>query len=392
MDVVGLTFHRVVDGDEEVVRVRGGVGSDVALDESLEDVLDQGLLEGLHLEEATLSDGVGDLLGALLTDQVGDPRIRHHHLDRRDPAATKTGEQPLADNAPEDAGEDRANLLLLAGREELDHPADGLGGVDGVQCREDEVAGFGGLKRGLSCLRVAQLADQDRVGILAEHAAERLREVEGVEPDLTLVDDAIAIGMEDLDRILDRDDVLVPCAVDVVDHRREARRLPGACRTRDEDQAAVLVGEPTDAGRQAQLLETRDVARDDAERERDRAALPIDVDAEARQPVGGVRNVEVSGLVELLETLRYDARNRLDSGEQVLLIQRRAVVERRDGAVATQHRGLVQLQVDIARAEVNGAPEEGIQVHKRRRSRNRQVWCRALGRRLRPGRSLDLRP
>ena len=77
--------------------------------------------------------------------------------------------------------------------------------------------------------------------------------------------------------------------------------------------------------------------------------------------------------MELLETLRDDARNRLDSGEQVLLVQRRAVVERRDRAVATQHRRLVQLQVDIARAEFNGAPEEGIQVHKRRRSRNRQV-------------------
>jgi hypothetical protein len=364
MHVVGLTFHRVVDRNEEVVRVRGRVRRNVALDSTGEDVLDQGLLKGLHLEEAALGDSVGDLLGALLADQVGDPGVRHHHLDRSDPAAADAGEQALADHSLQDAGEDRANLLLLPRREELDHPADGLGGVDGVQRREDEVARLGGLERRLRRLRVAQLADQDRVGVLAENTAERLREVEGVEPDLALVDDAIAIGMEDLDRILDRDDVLVPRAVDVVDHRREARRLAGAGRTRDEDQAAVLIRQPTDARRQPELLEARDIAGNHAKRERDRAALSIDVDAEARQPVGGVGDVEVSGLVELLETLGHDARHRLDGGEQVLLSERRAVLEWRDGAVATQHRGLVQLQVDIARAEVDGAPEEGIQVHK----------------------------
>ena len=54
----------------------------------------------------------------------------------------------------------------------------------------------------------------------------------------------------------------------------------------------------------------------------------------------------------------------LECAEQVLLGQRRALVERRDRTVATQHRRLVQLEVDVARAEFNGAPEEGIQVHR----------------------------
>jgi len=47
-------------------------------------------------------------------------------------------------------------------------------GIDGVERREDEVAGLGGLQRGLRRLRVAQLADQDRVRILAKRAPERL--------------------------------------------------------------------------------------------------------------------------------------------------------------------------------------------------------------------------
>ena len=70
-----------------------------------------------------------------------------------------------------------------------------------------------------------------------------------VEPDLALVDDAAVVGVQDLDRVLDRDDVLLPRAVDVVDHRRERRRLARAGRAGDEHEAAVLVGEALDARR-----------------------------------------------------------------------------------------------------------------------------------------------
>ena len=204
------------------------------------------------------------------------------------------------------------------------------------------MARLGGLKRGLGGLGVAQLADQDRVRILAEHAAQRLREVGGVEPDLTLVDDAVAVGMEDLDRVLDRDDVLVARAVDVVEHRRERRRLARAGRARDEHEPAVLLGEALHARRQAQLLEARDVAGDHAERERDVAALAVGVDAETGQALGGVRDVEVAALVEHLQPLGRDAGHRLEGAEQVLLVQRRTVLQRPDRAVATQHRRLVR--------------------------------------------------
>ena len=141
-----------------------------------------------------------DLVGAVLADQVRDARVRDHHLDRRNAAAGERGQEPLADDAAQDAGQDRADLLLLRLGEELDQPPDRLGGVDGVERREDEVAGLGGLERGLGRLGVAQLADQDRVGILAERAPERLAEVLGVEADLALVDDRLVVRVQDLDR------------------------------------------------------------------------------------------------------------------------------------------------------------------------------------------------
>jgi hypothetical protein len=129
--------------------------------------------------------------------------------------------------------------------------ADRLGGVDRVHRGEDEVAGLGGLERRLGRLGIAQLADQDHVRVLAQHAADRGEERLGVEPDLALVDDAAVIGVQDLDRVLDRDDVLAARSVDVVDHRGERGRLARAGGAGHEHEPAMLFGQPLDALRQA---------------------------------------------------------------------------------------------------------------------------------------------
>ena len=109
-----------------------------------------GLRECLHLEELARGDRVGDLVGARSRGQVPDAAFVDHHLDRGNTAAADARQQALADDAPQNAGEDRANLLLLARGEELDQAAEGLGGIDRVQGREDEVAGLCGLERGLA--------------------------------------------------------------------------------------------------------------------------------------------------------------------------------------------------------------------------------------------------
>ena len=209
----------------------------------------------LHVEERRPRRSPRDVLGLVLADQLLDARCSSTITST---AATRPppmrGRRRWRDDALEHAGEDRAHLRLLDRREELDQPADRLGRVDRVHRREHEVAGLGGLQRRLGRLAVAQLADQDHVGVLAQRAAERLVERLGVEPDLALVDDAALVVVEDLDRILDRDDVLPARPVDVADDRGERRRLAGAGRARDEDEPAVLLGEPLDAGRQVEAL------------------------------------------------------------------------------------------------------------------------------------------
>ena len=135
------------------------------------------------------------------------------------------------------------------------------------------MAGLGGLERRLGRLGIAELADEDDVRVLPQRPPEGLAERLRVQADLALVDDAREVFVQELDRVLDRDDVLAPRPVDVVQHRRERRRLARAGRACDEDEPAVLLGQSADTVRQLEGFEARNLARDHAERERDRAAL-----------------------------------------------------------------------------------------------------------------------
>ena len=91
----------------------------------------------------------------------------------------------------------------------------------------------------LGRFRVAHLADEDHVGRLAEHGTDDAGEVEAdVVADLDLVDPGEVV----LDRILGRDDLRVG-AVELVERGVERRRLAGARRAGDEDDAVGAADE-----------------------------------------------------------------------------------------------------------------------------------------------------
>ena len=125
-------------------------------------------------------------------------------------------------------------------REHRDDAVDRLGGIEGVQRREDQVAGLGREQRGFDRFVVAHFADQDDVGVLTERAAQRVREGAGVDVDLALVDDRVVVPMQVLDRVLDRHDVRRSGRVDVIDQRGERRALAAAGRSGHQDEAAFL--------------------------------------------------------------------------------------------------------------------------------------------------------
>jgi hypothetical protein len=91
------------------------------------------------------------------------------------------------------------------------------------------------------------------------------------------------VAVQKLDRVLDREDVLRAVPVDLVDDGGERRRLTGAGRARDENEAARLLGQLVQRCRDAELLQGLDLGRDQAKSRPDRLPLEIDVDSEARQ-------------------------------------------------------------------------------------------------------------
>ena len=86
------------------------------------------------------------------------------------------------------------------------------GGRVRVQRREGEVARLGDAQRGLDRLEVAHLADQHHVGVLAQRRAQGVGERVRVGVHLALVDHALLVLVQVLDRVLDRDHVLVALA------------------------------------------------------------------------------------------------------------------------------------------------------------------------------------
>ena len=131
-------------------------------------------------------------------------------------------------------------------------------------------------------------------------ARSALREALGVGVQLALIDEALLVLVEVLDRVLDREDVLAALAVDLVDHGRERRGLAAAGGPGDEHEAARPIGQLGDHRRQPQVLEAAGSCRESAGRPPPPRPLLEDVAAEAREPLDAEREVELQFLFEAL--------------------------------------------------------------------------------------------
>jgi len=292
------------------------------VDDPLDDEIGKRLLHRHHPPAGAGLHVRVDLLDLRLADQVADRVVGDQDLERgHAPLAVEGRHERLGDDSLQRARDLRPDLLLLLGWEDVDHAVDRRGCTLRVEGAEDEVPGLGGRQRGRDRLEVAHLAEEDHVGVLAKRRAQRLAEARRVRPDLTLVDDAALVLVEKLDRVLDRDDVIGPLAVDLVDHRRERRRLAGAGGPGDEHEAARQLRQLAEAVGQAEILERLQLVGDDAEHRRERLALHEHVDAEAGEAGDPVREVEL--VVEL---------------EALLLIRRQDPVEERPDRVGIEGR------------------------------------------------------
>ena len=124
--------------------------------------------------------------------------------------------------------------------------------------------------------------------------------------------------MDELDGVLDRDDVVGPRLIDVVDDRGERGRLARAGRAGHEDEPLREIAEPDDRFGKVQLLGREDLDRDLAEDGADAVPVAEDVDAEARDSRDLVGEVGVVSLGELRAVqLRKDGSEELLDGSRV---------------------------------------------------------------------------
>ncbi len=300
----------------------------------------------------------------LVLDAVADVVRRDQDLDGRHAAeAVRAREKPHRADGLDDGRELQADLLLLVRREDRDDAVDRLGRVHRVEGRHDEVARLGGHERRLDGLEVAHLAHEDDVRVLPEGRADGRRERARVDLQLALVDDRLLVAVEELDRVLDRHDVLGPGRVDVVDHRGERRRLARAGRPGHEDEAARLLADLLEDGRQEEVADREDAGRDDAADHSDRPALLEDVAAEPPEPRHRVRDVDLEVVLELFLLPRGHDRER--HRDRVFLHEALEVHERGQLAVDPDDRVRADLQVEVGRLPLDRDLEQVVDVHER---------------------------
>jgi hypothetical protein len=127
--------------------------------------------------------------------------------------------------------------------------------------------------------------------VFAQRRAQRVVEAQCVRADLALVDQTLLGLVHELDRVLDRQHVAEFVFVQVVDHRRQRRRLARAGRPGHEHQTARLEREFGEHLRRVELLQRQDLRRNGPEHRAGAAVLVERVDAKTRQALDLEREV-----------------------------------------------------------------------------------------------------
>ena len=252
----------------------------------------------------------------------------------------------------------------MVGREGVDDAVDRALGARGVERAKHHVARFSGGDRRFDRLQVTKLADEDDVGVLSQRAAEGLREARHVGADLPLVDRALLRLVIKLDRILDRDDVVIVGFVDEVDQARERGAFARAGGARHEKQATRPLGHLFADFRHTQLLGSEHLVGDLPEHHGDRALLLEHAHAET----GHIFEGEAEVAAPLLGQFRLTSLggDRLHQAVGVVGGEHLGVLGRH-GAAHPKHGGQAHCDVDVAHAPLHGRRQELVDLDRAHR-------------------------
>ena len=167
---------------------------------------------------------------------------------------------------------------------------------------EHQVARLGGFQGGGEGVLVADLPDENHVGVLPQCGTQGVVELEGVHPHFPMPDQGSFALMHEFHRVLNREDVAGFVAVDPVDHRGEGgafARTGGACH---QNQTLGATGQFGQHRRQLQLLHGQDGLGDQPEHHgrAPQRIKQVDPDADEGKGMGSVELLLAEERVNLL--------------------------------------------------------------------------------------------
>ena len=165
--------------------------------------------------------------------------------------------------------------------------------------------------------------------------------------------------MDDLDRILDREDVFVPLLVDEIHHRGHGRGLTAASGARDQDHALVVGGEFRERRGQTELGESRRLGRNAAQHGIEAPLLAVHIGAKTAEARNVAAGVEFA-IAEQLETFVFVE----DGHHQAfrVLVREHLCVCLRQSAIDPHARRGATVDVNVARPGVARALEQRLQT------------------------------
>ena len=292
-----------------------------------------GFLHGFaHAREVAFFNEIGHQLGV------------EHDLDRRHPAAVGLAHQALRHHGLEGRCQVAQHGGAYLDRVEAQDTVERVVAVVAVQRGQAQVTRLrigNGSRHGFA---VADFADQDHVGRLAQRVLQGGLQGLGVAADFALVDDGLLVPELVLDRVLDSEDVACQRLVAGVDHRRQRGALARARGAHHQDETALFHDELAHHRGQAQGVELGDLMRDEADHHRIAATLAHGADPEAAHTAERHTHVEFAGFLQLFDAVRGDHFRQQVArcvGRQDLVVDGHAL------AIDLDQRGGVGRQIDV---------------------------------------------
>ena len=189
--------------------------------------------------------------------------------------------------------------MLFGLIEHADDTIDRLAGVDRVQSAHNHVAGLRGRHADFDGFPVAHFADQYDLRRLPQSGAKSRRKCAEVIAHFALVEGGSFLGVYELDRVFQSDDVNRLRLIELIEESGEGRGFAASCGAGYQDQTCLFFRDRVKYRRKVELIDAGNLGRQSAKNDRVVAALREDIDAEARLLPKGIRTIARAGLYQV---------------------------------------------------------------------------------------------